>query len=88
MLHRKKVTNEHGLDNHRFVQLSILSNSKGFYSPYLLTGFVGQLETSWSYHRERSFSGGNASVRSSYKAFSQLLIYGEGPLWVVPSLDW
>jgi hypothetical protein len=35
-----------------------------------------QLDTSWSYHRERSFNGGNASMRSSYKAFSQLVIGG------------
>jgi hypothetical protein len=35
---------------------------------------------SWSYHRERSFSWGNASMRSNCKAFSQLVIKGEGPL--------
>jgi hypothetical protein len=35
---------------------------------------------SWSYHRERSFSWGNASMRSSCKAFSQLVIKGERPL--------
>jgi hypothetical protein len=34
----------------------------------------------WSYHRERSFSWGNASMRSSCKAFSQLLIKGKRPL--------
>jgi hypothetical protein len=39
-----------------------------------------QLDTSWSYHRERSFSWGNASTRSSYKAFSQLVIKWERPL--------
>jgi hypothetical protein len=33
-----------------------------------------QLDTGWSYHRERSFSSGNASTRSSCKAFSQLVI--------------
>jgi hypothetical protein len=38
-----------------------------------------QLDTGWSYHRERSFSWGNASTRSSYKAFSQLVIKGECP---------
>jgi hypothetical protein len=38
-----------------------------------------QLDTSWSYHRERSFSWGNASMRSSCKAFSQLVIKGGGP---------
>jgi hypothetical protein len=29
---------------------------------------------SWSYHRERSLTWGNASMRSSYRAFSQLVI--------------
>ena len=38
-----------------------------------------KLDTSWSYHRERSFSGENASMSSSCKAFSQLVIKGEGP---------
>jgi hypothetical protein len=36
-----------------------------------------QLDTSWSYHRKRSFSWGDDSMRSSYKAFSQLLIKEE-----------
>jgi hypothetical protein len=31
----------------------------------VLAGFVGQLDSSWSYHRERSFSWGSASMRSS-----------------------
>jgi hypothetical protein len=35
---------------------------------------------SWSYHRERSFSWGNASMRYNCKAFSQLVIKGERPL--------
>jgi hypothetical protein len=36
---------------------------------------------SWSYHRKRSFSWGNASMRSKNpKAFSQLVIKGERPL--------
>jgi hypothetical protein len=39
-----------------------------------------QLNTSWSYHRERSFGRGNASMRSNYRAFSQLVIKGVGPL--------
>jgi hypothetical protein len=39
-----------------------------------------QLDTGWSYHRERSFSWRNASTRSSSGAFSQLVIKGEGPL--------
>jgi hypothetical protein len=43
-------------------------------------GFVCQLDTGWSYHRERSFSWGNASRRSSCKAFSQLVIKEGGPL--------
>jgi hypothetical protein len=33
-----------------------------------------QLDTSWNYHRERSLPLGNASMRASYKAFSQLVI--------------
>jgi hypothetical protein len=39
---------------------------------------VCQLDTNWSYHRERSFRWGNASMRSSCKAFSQLVIKGKG----------
>jgi hypothetical protein len=35
---------------------------------------------SWGYPREGSFSWGNASMRSSCKAFSQLVIKGERPL--------
>ena len=54
----------------------------------VLAGVVCQLDTGWSYHRERSFSWGSASMRSSCGAFSQLVIKGEGPLWVVPSLGW
>jgi hypothetical protein len=46
----------------------------------VLAGFVCQLDTGWSYHRERSFSWGNASMRSSCKAFSQLLIKRKRPL--------
>ena len=48
----------------------------------VLAGFVCQLDTSWSYHRERSFSWGNASMRSSCGAFSQLVIKVRGPLVV------
>jgi hypothetical protein len=53
----------------------------------VLAGSVCQLNTSWSYHRERSLPWGNASMRSSCKVFSQLLIKAGGPslLWVVPS---
>jgi hypothetical protein len=39
-----------------------------------------QLDTGWSYHRERSFSWGDASTKSICKAFSQLVIKGERPL--------
>jgi len=35
---------------------------------------------SWSYHRKRSFSWGNASMRSNCKAFPQWVIKGERPL--------
>ena len=41
--------------------------------PTVLAGFVCQLDTNWSYYRERSLPGGNASIRSSFKAFSQLV---------------
>jgi hypothetical protein len=40
----------------------------------VLADFVCQLDTDWSYHRER------ISMRSSCKAFSQLVIKGGGPL--------
>ena len=41
------------------------------------TGWVlCQLDTGWSYHRERILPWGNASMRSSCKAFSQLVIKG------------
>jgi len=55
-----------------------------------LAGFVCQLDTSWSYHRERSISWGNVFMRPSCKAFAQLVIKrgGPSPLWVVPSLGW
>jgi hypothetical protein len=46
----------------------------------MLAGFVCQLDTGWSYHRERSFSWGNASMRYECKAFSQLVIKLGGPL--------
>jgi hypothetical protein len=46
----------------------------------VLAGFVCQLDTGWSYHRERSFSWGNASMTSSYMAFSQLVIKVGGPI--------
>jgi hypothetical protein len=42
--------------------------------PNVLAGSVCQLDTGWSYHRERSFSWGSASMRSSCKAFSQWVI--------------
>jgi hypothetical protein len=41
----------------------------------VLASFVSTWH-SWSYHRERSFSWGNASMRSNCKAFSQLVIKG------------
>jgi hypothetical protein len=45
-------------------------------STVILSGFVCQLDSSWSYHRERSLLWGNVSMRSSCKAFSQLVIKG------------
>jgi hypothetical protein len=47
--------------------------------PIVLASFVSTWH-SWSYHRERSFSWGDASMRSSCKAFSQLVIKEERPL--------
>ena len=47
--------------------------------PGVLAGFVCQFDTGWSYHRERSFSWGSASMRSGCEAFSQLVIKGRGP---------
>ena len=44
------------------------------YKHSALAGFVYQLDTSWSYHRERSLPGGKAAMRCSCKAFSQLVI--------------
>jgi hypothetical protein len=54
----------------------------GFNSRFLHTVLASFVSTwhSWSYHRERSFSWGNASMRSNCKAFSQLVIKGERPL--------
>jgi hypothetical protein len=73
----------------KFYMFDILQNM--IKARTILTGFVCQLDTSWSYHRERSFPGGNASMRASCKSFSQLVIKAGGgvasPLWVVPSLD-
>jgi hypothetical protein len=42
----------------------------------VLAGFGCQLYTGWRYHRERSFSLGSAFMRSSCKAFSQLVVKG------------
>jgi hypothetical protein len=39
-----------------------------------------QLDSGWSYHRERSFSWGSDSMKSSCGAFSQLVIKRGGPL--------
>jgi hypothetical protein len=46
----------------------------------VLASFVCQLDTGWSYHRERTFSWGSASIRSSCGTFSELVIKGEKPL--------
>ena len=45
-----------------------------------LASFVCQLDTGWSYHKERSFSWESASMRSNCGAFPQLVIKGAGPL--------
>jgi hypothetical protein len=51
---------------------------------YILTVLASFVSTwhSWSYHRERSFSWENASMRSNCKSFSQLVTKGERPLVV------
>jgi hypothetical protein len=46
----------------------------------VLASFMCQLDTGWGYHRERSFSWGSTSMRSSCRVFSQLVIKGERPL--------
>jgi hypothetical protein len=46
----------------------------------VLAGLVCQLDTSQSYHRERSLPWVNASMRSNCKAFSQLVIQRGGSL--------
>ena len=45
----------------------------------VLAGFMCQLDTGWGYHRERSFSWGSASMRSSCGEFSQLVVKTGGP---------
>jgi hypothetical protein len=52
------------------------------------TDVLAGFDTGWSYHRERSFSSENAFMRSSCKAFSQLVIKGGGPIVgdVIPGL--
>jgi hypothetical protein len=66
-----------------YVRASFSLNSKksliSFFIPSVLASFVSTWH-SWSYHRKRSFSWGNASMRSNCKAFSQLVIKGERPL--------
>jgi hypothetical protein len=46
----------------------------------VLADFMCQLDTGWSYQRERSFSWGSVSMRSSCGVFSQLAIKGERSL--------
>ena len=58
----------------------ILTMIKSMSLTCVLAGFVCQLNTSWCCHRERSFSWGCASMRSSCGAFSQLVIKGGEPL--------
>ena len=43
---------------------------------YVLASFVSTWH-SWSYHRKRSFSWGNASIRSNCKAFFSISYQGE-----------
>jgi hypothetical protein len=72
---------------------SLIKNIRYSYAQYarndsLYWLVLCQLDTSCSYHRERSFSWGNASMRSSCKAFSHLVIQGEEPLvdGIIPGL--
>jgi hypothetical protein len=69
------LLNKAELCTHLRTQLERLRSSRHT----VLAGFVCQLDTGWSYHRERSFSWGNAPIRSSCKAFSQLVIKQGGP---------
>jgi hypothetical protein len=50
------------------------------YPPFVVSACIGWFYVStwhsWNYHRERSFPWGNTSMRSSCKAFSQLVIKG------------
>jgi hypothetical protein len=46
----------------------------------VLADIMWQVDTSWSYHRERSLPWGNDSMRSSCKAFSQLVVKRAGPM--------
>ena len=46
----------------------------------VLAGFVCQHDTGWSYHRERSYIWGSASMRSNCGAFSQLVIKWRGSI--------
>jgi hypothetical protein len=52
--------------------------------PGVLAGFVCQLDTGWSYHRERSFSWGSASMTASCGAFSLLVIKRAHGRWCKP----
>ena len=60
--------------------LLVIQLNKSFICGLLYCLVLCQLDTGWSYHSERSFSWGNASRRSSCKAFSQLVIKWGGPL--------
>jgi hypothetical protein len=46
----------------------------------ILAGFVCQLDTGWSYHRERIFIWGSASMRSNCGTFNQLVVKRGRPL--------
>ena len=55
----------------------------------VLADFVCQLDTSWSYHIEKSLPWGNTSVISRCKKIFSNSDQGlEGPLWVMQFLDW
>jgi hypothetical protein len=71
--HRTRMTRSF-LEVSEFVILHSYCKPKCHEEPVytVLASFVCQFDTSWSYHKERNLPWGNASMRSSCKAFAQL----------------
>jgi hypothetical protein len=59
--------------------LKVIKNTRNIPKHYKCTGWFC-VSTGWNHHRERSVRWGNASMRSSCEAFSQLVIKGRGPI--------